>query len=1546
MHIRKTVKILCRLAAVVVILVVATLIAVQSPKVQTYLAGKALTAIGNQIDGTISIGRIHIDPFKAVVIKDLAVIDPAPFRDSSGRKSVDTLFRAGYVTATFSIRSLLSGGSLHLSSAKVTDGVFALAIEPSDRSRAGDTTSTTNLKRIFRLGKSGKEKSKSDKDVFTIGDVELSGMSFKMVNFQKDASKFGDEDINWFDLYVSDINLKGRKMKMKGPVMSGICDKMSFREKSGYACYLLSGRTRVGDGKTVVEDLKLIDGWSNVDIPKFVMTYKDTDAWSDFISAVRMTANIDKSTVSMHTLGYFAPALKNFHMTARVKGNVDGYVNDLHLKGMQFITSDADGFVDWDRAGGNGISGELSGSIIGLPDSQAMLTEADVKRISFTSAGLEHFIKGWARNASLDIGKICKGETMTFTGKARGPLNRMAIQGTLHSPAGKVKANATIHNVIDSRRPLQIGGIIETDELDVGKVIGDIPVGKLDMHAGLSAVLDKDSLGVRIDSLKIDRLNVLGYDYTGIAAAGTYGQEAFNGRIVCSDPNLNFLFQGIFTLSSKTQNALYQFYANIGYADLQALNIDKRGTSKVSLTTMANFTRVSGEDILGNIDIDNVVLEDSHGVHNIGDIKISSHAGNGINRVRLTSGFAEGSFSGSKFFASFIRDLQTVTTRRELPSLYTDAAEPWNGNRYDMSFKLHDTKDILSFFAPGVYIADSTALTLSIDRNGGMQASLKSGRLAYRDKYIRGISLDIGNSGGVIDAQMYADEIKVAPVLARSGRIRFLANDDNIGAGFSYDNATELENRGEIMLDGKIYRDENDSLAIRAGFRHSYIYLKSNLWKIASSGIDIHKGRASIDSLALDGDGQSILIRGGYSASKADTLHLSMDKFDISLANSFTNMDMGIRGRMTGHAMLISPVSSRAGILMNIACDSTAFGGHDAGTVRIAGVWDEEKEGFNYVCRNTIGGVQTFGATGNFYPRTKELEGKLSLSGFDAGYAEPFLSSVFSSVSGSISGDIAFIGPVKELSLASKGLRLDRTRLKVGFTNVEYTADGPVSLDSTEARFENVDVTDRFGEKGVISGNIGWNHLKDIHFGTDIRFTRMEVLNLGETDNPVFYGNIFATGDVSISGPMNAITLTADAQTAKRGDIHIPLNSSSSAGQSNLLTFKEPYKEVVIDPYEELMKRLKEKETRGNDFGIRLRVNATPDVSANIEIDKDAGNVLTGYGNGLIDLEIRPGTGLFSINGNYNITSGIYHFVALGIAKRDFTIQDGSSVRFNGDVMDSDLDINALYKTKASVGTLIADTTSTARRTVECGIAITDKLSNPRLAFTIDIPDLDPTTQSRVEGALNTQDKVQKQLLALLISNSFLPDEQSGVTNTSSSMLFSNVSEIMAGQLNNILQKLNIPVDFGLDYQQNSSGSDIFDVALSTALFNNRVIVNGTIGNRQYNSSGTSSGSEVVGDLDIDVKLDKPGALRLNLFSHSADQYANYLDNSQRNGVGLTYQKEFDRFGEFVRNLFRSRRRKQEIEAARQQELQNERKVKIKIEAEEPDKRKSDGKRK
>jgi flavorubredoxin len=118
---------------------------------------------------------------------------------------------------------------------------------------------------------------------------------------------------------------------------------------------------------------------------------------------------------------------------------------------------------------------------------------------------------------------------------------------------------------------------------------------------------------------------------------------------------------------------------------------------------------------------------------------------------------------------------------------------------------------------------------------------------------------------------------------------------------------------------------------------------------------------------------------------------------------------------------------------------------------------------------------------------------------------------------------------------------------------------------------------------------------------------------------------------------------------------------------------------------------------------------------------------------------------------------------------------------------------------------------------------------------------------------------------------------------------------------------------------------------VSTQLFNNRVVVNGNIGNRQYTSNNNKN--NVVGDIDIEIKLDRSGALRLNLFSHSADEYTNYLDDSQRNGVGLTYQTEFNSFKQLFKNIFTSKKKRQENKRLEEEAMVNTEKVVIDIES-------------
>ena len=1496
---KRFLKISAVVAGVLLACLLAALLLLQSPRVQTMAVRRVIAMLSDKIAGDISIGKIHVRPFDAVVLKDVCIVDRNPYV-KEGVAPADTMARASLITAKFRAATLLRSGVVDISEIYVSDGFFTVTSEPDHHS---------NTQRIFSPEPKPKQKKEiRDKEILRVGKAEIDGFRFRLLNYNPPKKELfiPDDAIDWADLDVRDIHLKAHDVRMHGLTIEGVADDLSFREKSGIVFYRISGdATVIGAQSVHVRNLKLRDMYSDIRLDEFRMTFDGMPALSHFIEEVRLDGHIRDSRVDFRTLGYFAPTLKRMSIAADVQGEVHGTISDLAVKDFRFKTPD-------------GVSADVNGTLTGLPDAEHMVLDYRIDGLRFTLAGLERFIRGWAPDVHIGLENFAKKETFTFAGTARGPINRLAVNGQFRSGAGRISTGIDLRNLTDPKRPIRIGGQVRTQDLDLGRITGVEALGPLTLATQVQATLDGPSPTVAIDSLSISQLHALGYDYTGIAAAGTYSGDAFDGRIVCSDPNLNFLFQGIFTLSPKTRNAVYKFYANLGYADLNAIHLDKRGTSRLSLRTTANFNRIEEGDLIGNIDIRDVQLTDTHGFHDIGDITIVSHINDDINRIRLDSKFLEATYVGSAFVTEFIRDLQDVSTLRELPSLFHAQAHPWAGNRYDLHFQTHDTREILAFIKQGIYIADSTDLRLSIGRDGLLTGELLSQRIALREKYLKDLKLTFDNADGNLSGTLESGELNFPPLHTRNNRLYFLAEKDRLGLGFTFDNETETANKGEFYLSGDIGRSARDSLLLHAEILPSSLYINGDPWTVNGSGIGLYGPDLRIGSLDFTSGGQEIHLEGGYSSEHADTLRLNLQQFDVSALNPLLG-DLGIDGLATGRIRLASPLKDRIGLLLDLRVEDTYIGKAPLGSLRLASIWDDARNGFRALVRNELNGVRNLDVSAFLSPSGKTAEGQALFNRLNLAYAAPVLRTVFSETGGYLSGGVAFSGPLNALELESDALRLEEALLKVDFTQVPYTASGPLRLNASGLAFDNVNLYDRFGAQGRLNGKIGWDHFKDMYMDLHIDMNQMEVLDLPEGANPTFYGQAFATGRADITGPLSSLLLEVDAATAKEGDFHVPLASGGDIASSNLLTFKEPVTNTQIDPYDLMMHSLDEDGQKASDLTVKLHIRPNTAMQALIELDKASGNVLSARGNGQIDVEVRPSVSLFTINGNYTLTDGLFHFSAMNLASRDFNIQDGSSIKFNGDIMDSDLNINALYRTKASIGTLIADTTSVStRRTVDCGIGITDKIRNPRISFSITVPDLDPTTQARVENALNSEDKVQKQFLALLISGGFLPDEQSGIVNNSS-VLTSTVTEIMASQLSGILQKLDIPIDLGVDYQQTGSGNDLFDVAVSTELFNNRVIVNGTIGNRQYGTA--SSGQEVVGDLDIEIKLDKPGALRLRLFSHSADQYTNYLDRLQRNGVGLTYQKEYNNFWEFLRNLFSRRRRDQAtLDALRRQE--------------------------
>ena len=1487
--VKKVLKILWLVAVALTALILAGILGIQTPQVQTYLSHRIIDNISSKIDADIRFDKIHIKPFNALVLKNVAIIDRKPCNEEAS----DTLFAAEYVIARFTLKGLGRQEGLHIGRTYLRNAEMNLVIEDGG----------TSLQRMFGIEKK-QEKKPQDKNIFDIRRVDIDGMTFRMQNFRKEHKEKQAGCIDWSDLEVSGINLGARHLKFSKGIMSGSVDYLSFREKSGYVCNSISGKARVGRGQARIEKIKINDPWSDVALESFIMSYGSSADFREFVEKVRLDASISSSRLDMQTLSYFVPGLADNTFAADISGNVSGTVSSLALGNLRI-----DG-------GDDNVSGVFDGRITGLPDTQKMYLDLKIADLVFGSRGLQNFIGEWNKGKAPAIEKYGRGETFILDGHARGTLNRLALTAGIRSGLGRIYADLDMTGLTSGNKSIKIGGSVTTDDLDIGKATGSDIIRQCSMKARLNADLGNrgGNPELRIDSLIVSRLNFNGYDYKGIAAAGTVARETFDGKIICSDPNLNFMFQGLFNLSRKTNNALYKFYLNVGYADLNAMNIDRRGISRVRFSTTANFNLIKNSgDIIGDIDIADLVLENNMGPHDIGDIAINSYSGNDINRMSFSSKFAEGSFAGTASIAKFIRDFQSVTLKKELPAMFRDTVRTWDKDRYRISVKTFDTMDLMSFIAPGVYIADSTSLNARIDSSGIFNASIVSQRLAFKEQYIKDLTLTADNSDGSLKGKINSGSIRLATLMLNNSLMEFFADENHIGVGLSYDNRSTLTNRGEFFALGNVTRDKDGEMGLEASILPTSIYLNDREWNIRPSKFKVKGKDVDVDIIEFTSGDQTIRVTGGTSENTEDRLTVALDRFDISIVNPLLKKDLGISGAVTGQAEITTPYR-KLGLSMNFLCDSASAAGSDMGTIMMEGRLGDSGDGKRLFLNltNEISGQNTIDINGNYAFKSRRADFNIVLDRFDISCASPFVSGVISTLDGHVSGNFSAKGPLDRLAVRSEGAGFENAGLTVAFTNVRYLLNGGFRMDETGIYFNDVSIEDGKNGRGMLTGNISYDCFKDIRFNARANVMDIEAINLTGNESESFYGNVAATGSVEFSGPMKAITLTVNAATSGNGQFHIPLSSGGNATGGNLLTYRQPVVIKKTDPYEAMIARIKEQETKESDFRMKLRVAANQGTEAFIEIDKATGNVLSGRGDGVIEIELQPKKDIFNITGDYTIASGNYKFVALGFASRDFSIQEGSTVKFNGDIMDSMLDIDASYTTKASLSTLIADTTSVSnRRTVECGITISDKISNPRLGFSIVVPDLDPTVQSRVESALSTEDKVQKQFLSLIISNSFLPDEQSGIVNNSS-VLYSNVTDIMTNQLNNIFQKLNIPLDLGLNYQPNEKGNDIFDVAVSTQLFNNRVIVNGNIGNRQYNSG--NSGSDVVGDLDIEIKLTRSGALRLNLFSHSADEYTNYLDNSQRNGIGIAWQKEFDRFDTFIRNIFKKREEREEEE--------------------------------
>ncbi|MGN0188190.1 MAG: hypothetical protein ACI395_01615, partial [Candidatus Cryptobacteroides sp.] len=1006
-----------------IVLISAGILILQVPAVQTYLARKAAQAVSEKlIDGDISFDKIQFKPFSTLILNNVTIVDKMPCSvvkedvtdreareklERIGTEPIDTFFTASRILARFSLKGLL-GSSVNISEVYIAGAVLNLVLE--------DGETSTNLTRIFRIPKSSR-KEVVPKEVFHIKELGIDNIRFRMKDYTTDRGTRHNGGIDWCDLDVDDIMARGRHLRLTGKIMTGELDHLSFREKSGYSVTSISGRTRVGRGMAEILDIRLTDLWSNVHLDRFAMLYDDVDDFKDYIDKVVMEIELDESDLDFKSLSYFVPQLNGNPLMMSVKGRGRGTVRNLSLAGIEFST----------RSGR--FTGRISGTINDLPETDDLKTDLRLENTTFSSYGLDRFINSWTKGSDLNIRQFGKGVDFKMNASVKGPLNSLGIKASVRSSAGGADAAITINGLMDKGGALGLSGTLGAKDLIVKKIYPKAPVGECTLDAGLTAEFGGKQSGnrVSIDSLKIGRLNFNDYDYGNIQAKGLLEGGRFDGKLICSDPNLNFLFQGVVTTSKKTDEALYRFYANLGYADLYALNIDRRGRSEVKFRTKADFISKTDGELSGDIEIAGLVLENDLGQHDIGDITVSSQTGSGRDRITLDSKFLKGEYSGSSSITTFIRDLKAVTLNKEIPALKDVGKADFSGNDYSVSVETIKTSGLLSFIAPGIYIAGNSSLSLTLDHDGKLKVGMDSRRIAFKEQYIKDIHLDLDNLDNTLTGRLTSSEISAASLLLKDGNIELFADNNHLGVAFRYDNRGDLDNKGEIVMVCNVSQNEGKT-EYEMELLPSTVYLNSRQWNIYHSEATIRGKDIYIGNMEFRSDSQAVTASGGFSNSGTDTLSINLENFDLSIINPLMKQNASITGLVTGMAQVTSPSGSRA-LLADFVCDSAGVAGRNLGRLDVSSKWNPDYKRFDISLANDIKGKSTFDVDGSYSPSLKRLEMQAVLDSMEVGYFHPFVDAIFSDFDGRISGVAAVEGPLDNLEIWTAGMRIDESLL-------------------------------------------------------------------------------------------------------------------------------------------------------------------------------------------------------------------------------------------------------------------------------------------------------------------------------------------------------------------------------------------------------------------------------------------------------------------------------------------------------------------------------------
>jgi hypothetical protein len=1469
--IKKIIRILASILVTVCAFPLAIFVITSHFEVQTMAARMAASYLSRELKTDVRIGLFNFSLTRGLVMEDIL------FRDQ--RKA--DMFSAKKLAVQIS--SLNTGKKiLIVRKVYIEKGVFQLLTHKGD--------SVLNLARIIDHFSSHdttppppSTPSKGGKWHLLVNSVELDDTRF---HFQDMNKPLADTGMDYSNIDVSHINLEIVHFVPDGDTMKAQIRHLSAVERSGFTVNALSGEFQVGPRFLKAKNLKVITKTCHLDLD-FAFHYDSWEGYSDFLNKVRIQASIRPSEFCLEDIGAFAPVLYPMKTKFHISGDVNGSVSNFRAKNFRVAFGKSSRFF-----------GNITAN--GLPNVEETFVDMNIRELVTTKEDIEAFRLPEGAGAIALPQLLANAGKFDLSGVFTGFYNDFSANASLVTDIGSLRTDLNLKKP-KGGLPMSYSGNLDVSGFHVGGLLGSRQLlGRISLRAdlqGQGVTLNDASvtMNVHVDTLEFNR-----YSYHGIQVKGIFEEKTFDGTLFVADPNLGLSFRGLVDLHDSLPT--FDFRAKISHAQLHTLHLfDRDSVMGLAVNMNVRCTGTNLDNLEGSVGLDSLRYFEGEKRLKINSFLIKSDLDDsGQKKFKLLSDVADADFTGKFKFVDLIPSL-SVFVENYLASFRLDTLvkrHPSSEQQVHFTVRLKKTEELTAIFVPFLKISPSSVI--SGDYNEGEGIFRVSGRSPDIDLFGSHLSnwfVDAKTQTNVLDlktgcrnflmekpenkdtSDIRADSLQLGLIL-REDTIHYdlgwttLPHQSHLGGFVSFLNDPKIEirlTRFDVFLDHRYWNIARDNFCI-----------------IDTSNILIH-------NLSLSSGEQFLKADGIISDRHEDTLNLAFNKLNISdLDLLLHSKSLDIDGILNGRAA-ISGVMKNMTVMGNISIGDLFFNKEHLGDAEVQVGYNTSDNRFDVLSRiiytGNVGKNIPLELSGSIYlgKKVPALDLTLALKNLNLNMVGPFVSSFMSGIHGRLSGNAKISGTTEKPVITGK-LDLMRTEFKINYLNVPYSLSDAVTLDTNEIRFNNVAIFDSLGHKAYLNGAIRHHYFKDIRLDLGIDAEDFSVFRNSFAQNPVFYGNARSSGTIKITGPIDHIFVSAKAQTGGGTHVIIPISTTADVSENNYIIFIQKEKDTL-----NVLREKKERESSGS-FAMDMNIKVNPEADVEVFFPSQLGNIKAS-GSGNLTLGLTP-AGNFYLSGGYLIHKGTFLFQLKNLLRLSFSIKDGSSIRWTGDATDANVAVSAVYKTRVPLQGVVSDPELAATRVqVECIIRLSGKLFNPDISFALNMPNVEDDIKTKVYSAIDTNNtsEMNQQMIYLLVLNQFKPVAGAGGNMDLSGAPLS----IVTNQLNSMLSQLTHNVNVGVNYQKaTSTTNEEFDVGVSTTLFNDRLLIDGTFGMSSNKNTTTQQASNIVGDVNIEYLLTKDRRLRVRAFNrtNTVDALNNNAPYTQ--GVGISYQREFNRLSE------------------------------------------------